>query len=132
MEMPEVNQKYTKQEKTKAFFLMVLFSGIPWWVTDYNTYQKKPIYTTVSFLIIAICAGYIKATSKHRKREILLAALGAHQIALIIKMVFDGLGDPTNHNLAPFEMLMILVADFVVCLISIYMVVLAQFLTKKK
>jgi hypothetical protein len=46
--------------------------------------------------------------------------MGAHQIALIIKMVIDGFADPTNHNLAPFEMLMIMGFDAFVCLISVY------------
>jgi hypothetical protein len=120
MNILKPNTKYTILGKTIVLLLMILFSGIPWWVIDYTTYLNNPRYTIVSILILAISAGIIKATTSHRKREIILVAMGAHQIALIIKMVIDGFADPSNHNMAPFEMLMIMGFDAFVCLICVY------------
>jgi uncharacterized membrane protein len=119
VEITKNNNKYTPAGKAIAFLLMVFFSGLPWWFIDYTTYLNFPIFTIVSTIIIAFSAGFIKATTNHRKREIILVAMGAHQVALIIKMVIDGFADPTNHNMAPIEMLMIMGIDSFLCLIGV-------------
>jgi hypothetical protein len=132
MEFLHVNQTYTSAGKTRAFLLMVLLSGLPWWFIDYNTYLNFPIFTIVSVVIIAFSAGHIKANTRHKKREIILVAMSAHQVALIIKILIDSLTDPTDHNMAPFEMLMIMFMDAICCIISVFIGAWFKLPTAKK
>jgi hypothetical protein len=121
MEILNSKNKFTPPGKAIVLLLIVLFTGGPWWMIDYTTYLNNKIFTFASIIILTFAVFIIKATTAHKKREIILIALGAHQLALIIKMVIDGYADPTNHNLAPFEMLIILILDSIFCTLGAFL-----------
>ena len=122
MELLNYNKKYTKTGKLIVYLGLVCISGLPWWLTNYPTYTSNTIYSIYSVVILAIAAGYIKYTTKHGFWETILVAMSSHQVALIIKFIKDGFEDPTNHNLAPFEMIIYMVIDFIILLISMFIV----------
>lgn len=128
MKLINQNKKYTKIGKLVMFFVLVFLSGLPWFFTSYQMFTSTSPY---SVIILAIAAGYIKYTTNHGFWETILVAMSSHQVALILKFVKDGFEDPTNHNLAPFEMIIFLAIDFFVLLIAMVIVTFIVQIIKK-
>jgi hypothetical protein len=90
------------------------------------------LYSNISFNVCAISAGILTYISKHKKREIILVTIAAHQIAFFIKDYIDCIPDPTNHNLVPFEILVHLIFDVVLCLLAVLLAAGLKLITIKK
>jgi len=123
------NKEYNTKGKLLVFLTFVGLSGLPWWLTNYQVYSNNIIISIGSIIILAILAAYFRFKTNHNFWEIVFVALSAHQVALILKFVKDSFEDPTNNNLAPFEMLFILFIDFITCLIFISV---GNYLVRKK
>jgi hypothetical protein len=122
MDLLNYNKKYTKTGKLIVFLVLVCVSGLPWWLTNYQMYINNANFSIYSVIILAIAAGYIKYKTNHGIWETLFVVMSSHQVALIIKFIKDGIEDPTNHNLAPFEMIIFLMVDFIIFLITLFIV----------
>ncbi|MEN9701929.1 MAG: hypothetical protein RIR55_1266 [Bacteroidota bacterium] len=116
MQLINNQNKFTKIGKLVIFISWMILSGIPWWVTNYASLTHKPFITISSILILGLFAGILKYITKHSFWELVFVGLSVHQLAFIIKIYIDGLEDPTNHNLAPFEMLLYLLIDLFICI----------------
>ena len=108
--------------KLLQFISIVIISGLPWWFIDYHTYTSIHVNTYLSFALVAICASFIFYKFQYKFWNVLLLSLAAHQLALIIKVIIDIFEDSSNHNLLPFEMIIYLFFDFIICLTSLFIV----------
>jgi hypothetical protein len=100
--------------KAIIFIGIVILSGLPMWLSSYTQYLNHLWITGCSVLVCAIAAGIIAFKTAYKKAGITLYMALANQAALLIKIVLDCIPDPSNHNLAPFEMVLLFIADFVV------------------
>jgi hypothetical protein len=110
--------KFSILQKLLILGLLIILSGLPWWLTNYEVYTHNPYISIWSVSVIVILGGVIKYLSNHKKREIILVVLGAHQFSFLIKVYIDGFEDRTNHNLLPFEMIIFLFIDAFLLVIS--------------
>ncbi len=101
------------KQKTLVFIAIVIIAGIPMWLSTYTQYLNNPLFSVYAIAITSVTAGILAFKTKDKKRYILLYTMGAHQVAFIIKMIIDCNADPTNHNMAPFEMIILIIADAV-------------------
>jgi peptidoglycan/LPS O-acetylase OafA/YrhL len=113
------DKKMDLKMKVIIFIVIVIISGLPMWLSTYTQYLNHLWITGLSTLLCAICAGIIAFKTNHKKRKIVFYVVGAHQVALLVKIVIDCIPDKTNHDLAPFEMLMLLVVDLAVISIAV-------------
>lgn len=101
--------------------LILLASGLPWWLTDYRTYSLNSTNTYISIGSCFLGAFILSLFTGLSFIEKLATPLIAHLIAFVIKLVIDGLEDPTNHNLFPFEIIFYMVIDAVGCVVLIFL-----------
>ena len=118
--MQTILQKISQnREQYIAGLLIVLASGLPWWLTDYKTYSLRSTYTYVSIGSCLLGALLLSLFTSLSFKEKLGIPLIAHLIAFVIKMTLDMLEDRTNHNLFPFEIIFYMVIDAVGCIVLI-------------
>ena len=98
-------------QKIIVFIAIVIIAGVPSWLSTYTQYLNNTLFSIYAIAVTAISAGILAFKTKDKKRYILLYTMGAHQVAFIIKMIIDCSADPTNHNMAPFEMIILIIAD---------------------
>ena len=99
------------KQKIIVFIAIVIIAGVPSWLSTYTQYLNNTLFSIYAIAVTAISAGILAFKTKDKKRYILLYTMGAHQVAFIIKMIIDCSADPTNHNMAPFEMIILIIAD---------------------
>ena len=99
------------KQKVIVFIAIVIIAGVPSWLSTYTQYLNNTLFSMYAIAVTAISAGILAFKTKDKKRYILLYTMGAHQVAFIIKMIIDCSADPTNHNMAPFEMIILIIAD---------------------
>jgi hypothetical protein len=109
-----------KKMKIKTMFIVfiaiVILTGTPMWVVDYNQYANNGLIPFSGVVIAAFCAGILAYNTVHKKSKLTFYVIAAHMVAFLIKVFIDCSKDPTNHNLLPFEMLILLVLDTICCL----------------
>jgi hypothetical protein len=110
------NKKMKTKDMVIVFIAIVILSGFPMWVVNYDQYTNLPWISFSSILIAALCAGILAYNTVHRKSKLILYVVAAHLIALIIKIVIDCMKDPTDHNLFPFEVAFFFIVDMICCL----------------
>lgn len=108
-------QLMQKKEQYIGGLLILLASGLPWWLTDYKTYSLNSTYTYVSIGACFLGAFILSLFTKLSFTEKLSISLIAHLVAFIIKLTLDMLEDRTNHNLFPFEIIFYLLIDLLGC-----------------
>src|SRR5476651_623531 len=97
----------TLKTKVIVFFAIVFITGLPLWVTSYAQYSNHNIILVLSILSSAACACIMAYKTTYRKSTIILYIAGAQQIGFLLKVCKDCNEDPTNHNLFPFEMVLL-------------------------
>jgi hypothetical protein len=95
-----------------AFAASFLAVGIPYWFIPYSKITLPDALLTPA--LIAVFAGALvlralRAASFGRAVGIVGAAVPA---AVFARVVFDGLKDPTSHNLWPFELIIASLVGF--------------------
>ena len=84
------------------------------WLTDYTGYSDyASLFMFYSGIICAAGTGTLVYYTKHQTYKICLFMAAAHQLAFIGKVVIDCFEDPSNHNLFPFEMIMLFGIDLI-------------------
>ena len=113
-----MNNKITKRFKWLVFAAVILVSGLPMWLTNYATYSNNSgIFLLYGGIVCAVGSGFLTYYTKHTTWKIIFFIAAADQLAFIGKVFIDGREDRTNHNLLPFEMIIILVVDLLFSLI---------------
>ena len=110
------NKKMKTKTMVIVFIVIVMLTGTPMWVVDYGQYANNYRIPFSGVIIAAVCAYILAYNTVHKKSKLTLYVIAAHQLAFLIKVYIDCLEDPTNHNLLPFEMLILLVLDAICCL----------------
>jgi hypothetical protein len=82
-----------------AGFLVV---GVPYWRIPYNKTTSGAVMTGA--ILIGIVALITRVLLEGRFSRIVLAIACAVPAAVMARVVFDGMRDPTSHNLWPFEL----------------------------
>lgn len=86
-----------------GFVVSLLAVGAYWWPPSYSEIQVIPSWWV--FALISIAVALIFASNDFRKSMLMGAAVAAGAIgAVAVRIVIDVVGDPTSHNLWPFEM----------------------------
>jgi hypothetical protein len=96
-----------------AIFIGVIFEAVFFWkFQPYSTRERGPDLLPWYFLpVLAFLAGLLLTIALDgKKRWIPAAMLGAFCVANACLIVSDCSADPTNHNLWPFEFVIITLA----------------------
>lgn len=85
-----------------GFVVSLLAVGAYWWPPSYSEIQVIPSWWV--FALISIAVALIFASNDFRKSMLMGATVAAGAIgAVAVRIVIDVVGDPTSHNLWPFE-----------------------------
>lgn len=107
------------RSKLAGGVLILLASGLPWWLIGYKSYTLTSAYTYLSIGGCMLGALLLSLFTRLPFKEILITAIAAHMIAFGIKVILDMLEDRTNHNLLPFEILYYAAIDLAGCSVLI-------------
>ncbi|MES2372607.1 MAG: hypothetical protein V4557_08510 [Bacteroidota bacterium] len=97
------------------FFASVLITGLPLWLTSYQELTAGNIIKVSGALSIAITwvAGVLPGK---QYLKIVSAVSGGFFMAYVIKIIIDLINNPTDHNLWPFEL--VIIAFIIICVTS--------------
>ena len=110
------NRRMNDKMKTLVFLLIVFTVGFPMWFISYSEYEKNNF---IPVILCALCAAILVYKTVHNKWKIMLFVIAAHQVAFLIKVIIDCISDPTNHNLLPFEIMVLIILDAIACAIGV-------------
>jgi hypothetical protein len=109
-----------KKIKVFIFIAIIFITGIPLWLTSYTQYLNNKGLIVYPLLISLVCAGILAYKTNFKKRKILLYVIAAQQVSFLIKVAIDCTHDSTNHSLLPFEMILQIIVDGVLCTIAAF------------
>ena len=88
-----------------AFVAGLFAVGIPYWQVAYSKVSLPDTLIHSGLLVVVVAAIVVRAIGKCDFVPTLLAAGAAVPGAVMARVVFDALRDPTSHNLWPFELI---------------------------
>jgi hypothetical protein len=90
---------------TIAFLASMLVIGVPYWFIPYNKFDLTHIEVLPGAILLGVLTMLlIGAWNANARRTFLVMSMCAPAVDLIT-IVRDTRIDPTNHNLAPFELI---------------------------
>jgi hypothetical protein len=95
-----------------AFLLSFLAVGIPYWLIPYNQVDLPSALIKPGLLVVVFAALLLrsrKAATFWKAVTMLAASVPA---AVFARVLWDGLFDPTSHNLWPLEVVIALLVGF--------------------
>lgn len=97
----------------EGFILLVvvtLAAGAVYWPVPYGEVDFFESRFLTTWGIIALIGGFIgvQPLKQSTKHATILVTTG-YVLSALIRIIVDGISDPTSHNLAPFELLIVLV-----------------------
>ena len=96
-----------------GFAAGLLLTGIPYWLLPYNANYFVDPLQLLGFVGLGAVTAALAASGVARFRKIFWAMLAAFPAAVAIRVVFDTMEDPTDHNLWPFELIFAAIASLV-------------------
>ena len=88
-----------------GFAAALALMGIPYWLIPYN-YQGFPYPGLVPGMIgLAVATAVLVAASPASIQQIFWTMMAAYPAATAIRVLVEGMEDPTDHNLWPFELI---------------------------
>lgn len=95
-----------------AFLLSFLAVGVPYWLIPYNK-VNLPNALMEPGLFLVVCAPLVLRACSVSTFWRTLTIVGAAVPAVVItRVVWDGLKDPSSHNLWPVEVIIALILGF--------------------
>lgn len=88
-----------------AFLAAFLAVGVPYWLIPYGQVNLPSALLEPELLTVALGALILRACSISTFWKTVLTVGAAVPAAVLARVVWDGLADPTSHNLWPFEVL---------------------------
>ena len=79
--------------------------GIPYWQIPYSKLSLPDALIHPGLLVVVVAAVIVRAIGKCDFVPTLLAAGAAVPSAVMARVLFDALRDPTSHNLWPLELI---------------------------
>ena len=86
-----------------TFIISMLAVGAYWWPPSYSEIQIIPSWWVFAFISVLVAALFAVGSLKH-SLLIGVTAAGGAIAAIVIRIAVDVVGDPTSHNLWPFEL----------------------------
>jgi uncharacterized membrane protein YfcA len=87
-----------------------LAAGVLHWTVPYGEVDYTSARYLTTWVIIAVIAGFLGVIllRKSTKHSTILVTTG-FLLAVMLRVIYDGIQDPTSHNLFPFELLITMV-----------------------
>ena len=116
-----------KYHVRRIWFLVItmVLTGIPMWLTGYQSYNTYAYY---AFGILSLLSFLFILFTYCPWKELLKMQLLGFFFAWVVKVILDIREDPSNHNLLPFELVILLLVAFIVTSIGIGLALLLQFI----
>lgn len=92
-----------------ASFLAV---GIPYWPIPYSNLNLPDAVLEPGLVVVAISALLLRIYGVAALWRVIWMVGGSVALAVMARVVVDGVRDPTSHNLWPFEIIIALVIGF--------------------
>jgi hypothetical protein len=88
--------------------------GIPYWRIPYNSpdFSLPSGLPDVGLVVVGCAALLARITSPARLLPTTLAVGASVPAAVMARVVYEGILDPTSHNLWPFELALVVVPGF--------------------
>lgn len=86
-----------------AFITTTLIVGAYWWPPSYDEIQLIPSWWVFALIAVLVAVTFAVKDLKNSMLVGVAAACGAIA-AIVVRIAFDVVGDPTSHNLWPFEL----------------------------
>jgi len=88
------------------FSAAFLVSGLPWWLAPYNRFTlSHPLAILGCLALVGMSAWVAGGTSLGLARGGLVVGAGV-PCAVLVRVVVEMAGEPTSHNLWPFEVVL--------------------------
>ncbi|MCI0484745.1 MAG: hypothetical protein L0Y78_09200, partial [candidate division NC10 bacterium] len=88
-------------------------TGIPYWQIPYAKLALPDSLIGIGLLIVGVVAALARAFAKSRLLPVIFVVGAAVPSAVFARVVFDGIRDPTSHNLWPFELVIAVVVGLI-------------------
>ena len=108
-----------------ALLVAILAVGIPYWRIPYSQVSLPGSLYGVGLVVVILVAAVLRTSGHSFKRAFTTAGM-AMPAAVVARVVFDGVRDPTSHNLWPFEVVIAAVVGFAAALAGALIGVLAS------
>lgn len=92
-----------------ASFLAV---GIPYWLIPYNKLNLPDAVLGPGLVVVVISALLLRIYDVAALWKVIWMVGGSVALAVMARVVIEGVRDPTSHNLWPFEVIIALVIGF--------------------
>lgn len=103
-----------KRVQAGVFIACVLVVGVPFWRIPYSSVNVPDAFYGPGLLVIAFAPLLLACFSRTSfLRSLLIPAL-APAAALMLRVIVEGIQDPTRHNLWPLALIIVLVLGAVV------------------
>jgi hypothetical protein len=99
-----------------ALLFAFLAIGIPYWQVPYANLSLPNSLPGPGLIAVFVLAALLRLVSSSRLLMAILVAGAAVPAAVMARVVYDGLADPTSHNLWPLEIIIAGVIGFAVSL----------------
>ncbi len=93
----------SRKRLVTTFIISMLAVGAYWWPPSYSEIQIIPSWWVFAIIAVLVAAMFAVGDLKH-SMMIGGATAGGAIAAIVIRIVIDVVGDPTSHNLWPFEL----------------------------
>lgn len=114
-----------------AFFLGFFVVGVPYWLIPYHEVNLPSAVMGPGLLVVAGAALTLRLREVGKFWRIVAVAGAAVPAAVFARVVWDGLKDPTTHNLWPIEVVIALLLGFTCALAGAVAGALISALTDK-
>ena len=96
-----------------AFFVAFFATGIPYWQIPYAKLSLPDSLIGMGLLVVGVAAALTRAFVKSRLLPVIFVVGAAVPCAVFARVVFDGIRDPTSHNLWPIELVIATVVGLI-------------------
>ena len=94
---------------TGAFLAGFLAIGLPYWLIPYDRVSLPNTLYGMGLIVVTLAAGVARAFGKTHFLTAMLVVGATVPAAVIVRVAVETSGDPTSHNLWPFEVIIALV-----------------------
>ncbi len=103
-------EAFKSKEGLILLVLVILAAGAVYWPVPYGEIDFFGTRFLTTWGIIAVVAGFlgVQLLKQSTKHSTLLVTTG-FVLSALLRIIVDGISDPTSHNLAPFELLIVVV-----------------------
>ena len=103
IKMDETARETDKYWLVAAFVVGFLAVGFPYWQIPYAKVSLPDTLYGLGLLVVSVLAAAARGFGKARLLAVILVVGAAVPVAVLARVAFDTVKDPTSHNLWPLE-----------------------------